>query len=99
MRATVSFMNMTANPISATDAEMSFMPAPTTAETLGAMADSINGGHEATMFAGILRQAAKELADWEWLREHHGDIDGPILVCYAEEHASLEAAINAARAG
>lgn len=42
--------------------------------------------------------AEKELRDWEWLREHHNDLDGPILVCYdSDKHGSLEEAIEAAR--
>lgn len=72
------------------------MPRSTSAETLRGIADSVTGCGSITL-ATILRKAAKELEDWEWLREHGSDIDSPIVVCYSEKHASLEAAIDAAR--
>jgi hypothetical protein len=76
-----------------------FAPTPTTAETLRHMADIIIGNDvQEIVCRHILHKVAKELEDWEWLREHHNDIDAPILVCYdSEKHTSLEAAIDAAR--
>jgi hypothetical protein len=60
--------------------------------------ESIDNTSIGTEWAEILEVAAKDLADWEWLRAHHHDIDAPILVCYdADKHESLEAAIDAAR--
>ena len=76
---------------------LGFLPTPTSVETLRHIADTISGDG-AFIMQGILRKAADELEDWEWLRAHHHDIDAPILVCYdADKHESLEAAIDAAR--
>jgi hypothetical protein len=88
------------DPVPATECEFQIeggiAPAPTSVETLRHIADSISGDG-AFIMQGILRKAADELEDWEWLREHHGDINCPILVGYSDKHKSLEAAIDAAR--
>lgn len=100
-RGTVTIAGLTAGPVSTQEIEMRFnvgvAPAPTSVETLRHIADAISGD-SAFIMQGILRKAAAELEDWEWLREHHNDLGGPILVCYdSDKHTSLEAAIDAAR--
>jgi hypothetical protein len=101
MRGTIEVEGMLPIPVTPFKAEpggfTSVAPPPTSIETLRHVADSISGDG-AFMMQGILRKAADELENWEWLRAHHNDIDAPILVCYdADKYESLEAAIDAAR--
>jgi hypothetical protein len=97
MRFQIGFPGLPVSPFSG-EFEGNIATPPSSAEVLRKIAESIEGDDPMkTIFVGVLRKAANELKDWEWLREHHGDINCPILVGYPGKHGSLEEAIDAAR--